>query len=71
MMDAILPAPFMPTQWGLIIAPLRLKEVIYRLGLGGSSQNLSPNFIQKQELARKLLRSNAYLIQKIPELSRG
>ena len=46
------------------------KEVIYRLGLGGSSQNLSPNFIQKQELARKLLRSNAYLIQKIPELSR-
>ena len=47
------------------------KEVIYRLGLGGSSQNLSPNFIQKQQLARKLLRSNGYLIQKIPELSRG
>ncbi|HAN73373.1 MAG TPA: hypothetical protein DCQ63_03080 [Planktothrix sp. UBA8402] len=47
------------------------KEVIYRLGLGGSSQNLSPNFIQKQKLARKLLRSNGYLIQKIPELSRG
>jgi len=46
------------------------KEVIYRLGLGGSSQNLSPNFIQKQKLARKLLRSNGYLIQKIPELSR-
>lgn len=47
------------------------KEVIYRLGLGGLSQNLSPNFIQKQALARKLLRSNGYLIQKIPELSRG
>lgn len=47
------------------------KEVIYRLGLGGLSQNLSPNFIQKQQLARKLLRSNGYLIQKIPELSRG
>ncbi|OIP69362.1 MAG: hypothetical protein AUK43_13025 [Oscillatoriales cyanobacterium CG2_30_40_61] len=47
------------------------KEVIYRLGLGGLSQNLSPNFIQKQKLARKLLRSNGYLIQKIPELSRG
>lgn len=49
---------------------IAMKEVIYRLGLGGSSQNLSPNFIKKQELARKLLRSNAYLIQKIPELSR-
>ena len=47
------------------------KEVIYRLGLGGLSQNLSPNFIQKQQLARKLLRSNGYLIQKIPALSRG
>jgi hypothetical protein len=47
------------------------KEVMYQLGLGGSSQAFDANFIKQQAIAKKLLCANSYLLRNIPDLQTG
>jgi hypothetical protein len=44
---------------------IAVKEVIYRLGLGGSPQGFSQNYLEKQNLASKMLHSSPYLANNI------
>ncbi|MGC9525732.1 MAG: Yip1 family protein [Limnospira sp.] len=47
------------------------KEVMYKLGLGSSSQEFDANFIKQQAIAKKLLCANPYLLAHIPTLRTG